>query len=290
MPARFAAWSEPLRTSVVDAFGSPTHWTMEQGRSAWREPVDGDEWSRTVVRLDDERPVAVASAFHPALHPTREWCYVEVAPAHRGRGHGTDALGELRRVLPATAGPLRSRVRSLSAAHRFATREGFESLQRTRLVRVFAAEHARPQHDRRCVVVGLGAALEDEIVQAWIDYYTAGHDWDPPGALTLSLCRGVFFTGDYCAVLAIDRRRIVGVALVATAVTGTTTFTGGAVSRGGAEAPEIASELLGAASHLVHGPLHVVVDDWMWELDRAVTAARGETIDEAHIVVEPARP
>jgi hypothetical protein len=279
-----------MRARVVHAFGSPTHWTMEQGRSGWREPVEGDRWSRAVVRLDGSQPVAVASAFHPKLHSSREWCYVEVAPAHRRRGHATLALEELRRSLPSTSGPLRGKVATGSAGERFALAHGFEPLQRTRLVRVSVADRARPRGDRRSVVVGRFAALEDEIVQAWSDYYVGGHAWDPPGGLPLALCREVFFTGDHCVVLAVDHRTIVGIAMLTAAGVGITTFAGGAVSRADPDAVEIATELLGAASHVVEGPLHVELDDWMWEVDQAIASSRCDVVDEAQVVVErPAR-
>jgi hypothetical protein len=259
---------------------------MEQGRSGWREPADGDGWSRAVVRIDGEQPVAVASALHPKLHSSREWCYVEVAPAHRGRGHGTLALEELRRTLPPTAGPLRGKVSTGSAGDRFARTHGFEPVQRTRLVRVSVADRTNQPGDLRRVVVGLGALLDDEIVQAWSDHYVGGHDWDPPGELSLSLCRELFFAGDQCVALAINRRTVVGIAVLTAAGMGITTFAGGAVSRVDPDAVEIATALLGAAAHVVQGPLHVELDDWMWEVERAIESSRGEVVDEAHVVAE----
>jgi GNAT superfamily N-acetyltransferase len=282
-----AAWSESLRPSVVDAFGSPTHWTMQQGRSGWREPTDGEAWSRAIVAFEDGQPVAVASAFHPALHPSREWSYVEVSPARRGRGHGARALEELDRVLPSTAGPLRAKVWAGSAGDRFASAHGFQPVQRTRLVRVSAAGRVRPHPRLRGAVVGLGALMDDEIVQAWSDHYTAGHDWDPPCPLSLPLCRELFFTGDQCVVLAVDRRQIAGIALLRATVTGITTFTGGAVSRVAPNALEIATELLATSSRVVSGPLHIELDDWMWEIDQAIGTTRREVVDDVHVVVRP---
>jgi GNAT superfamily N-acetyltransferase len=282
------AWSEALRTRVVDAFGSPTHWTMQQGRSGWREPADGEGWSRAIVAFDDDgQPVAVASAFHPALHPSREWSYVEVAPAHRGRGHGARALDELLRVLPSRTGPLRAKVWAGSPGDRFARAHGFEPVQRTRLVRISVAGRAQPHPHLRGGIVALGALMDDEIVQAWSDFYTAGHDWDPPCPLSLSLCRELFFTGDQCVVVAMDHRRVAGIALLNAAAGGITTFTGGAVSRVDPDALEIARELLATASSVVSGPLHVVLDGWMEEMEQAIGTTRREVVDDVHVVIRP---
>ena len=236
--------------------------------------------------IDAGRPVAVASAFHPELHGTREWCYVEVAPEHRGRGYGDVALAELRQTLPGHAGPLRSKVCAGSPGERFARRRGMRPIQRTRLVRVTVPE-ARPAFaSGPAVIVAKEVFFDDVTAAAWSRYYTSGHDWDPPGDLSAARCRDLFLTPDGHVLLAPSDDDIVGVAVVGTGQS-PGRFVGGAVGRDDPHAVDIATRLLvGAADLTVDRCLDIELDDWMSEVARTIEPWPHQVLDEAYVVAD----
>lgn len=277
-------WAESMRPDVLAAFGPPRHWTMEQGRSGWRAPTDTEHWSRAAVLVEGGVPVAVASAFHPRLHPTREWAYVEVSEGRRARGHGGRALAALREALPPGAGPLRAKVRSGSAGHVFVVRHGFAPIQRTRTLRV-QVQGAQPHVGALRTVALVPADRHDErVVQAWSDHYEGGHSWDPPGRRLRDLCREIL-TDVAGSVLVVEREReVVGIALLTTR-RGRLTFTGGAVHRDDPEAVEIARALL-CHSARDSAVIDVELDDWMADVGTAVGPWPTRVIDESYVVAE----
>ena len=286
MAPLFVPWSESMRADVLAAFGAPTHWTIEQGRSGWRERSDGERWSRAVVLIEAGRPAAVASAFHPEVHPTREWGYVEVAPEYRRRGYGDAALAELRRTLPGHAGPLRSKVRAGSPGERFALRRGLQPIQRTRTVRVTVPEAPPAFGSGPGATLAKDAVFDDAIAGAWRRYYTSGHAWDPPVDLSADRCRDLFLRPADHVVLASTDDDVVGVALVWVGQPAAR-FVGGAVARDDPYAVEIATRLLvGAAELTVERCLHIELDDWMSELSRAIEPWPHGVVDEAYVMAE----
>jgi GNAT superfamily N-acetyltransferase len=272
-------WSEAVRARVADALGPVRHWSVEQGRAMWREPTDGERWSRAIVLCDGPDPVAVASAFHPRVHSLREWVYVEVAAGRRGQGVGTRALAELRRRLPETARPLRAKVQAGSAGARFAARHGLALIQRSRLVRVTVPVGPVAAD------ISVGDDLDDRVVGAWRDFYIAGHDWDPVGEVPFDVWRELT-PHDGFAVRVTRDGRIAGIGFV-TPEDGRPQFVGGAVARDDPDAPGIAERLLAGAAHRAGPDLVVELDDWMADVTSAVTALPHTVLDEGHIVAEP---
>lgn len=276
-----------MRDAVVEAFGPPGHWTAEQGRASWREPSDGAGWSRAIVLFEARgvrrQPVAVASCFHPRLHAGREWCHVEVAPVDIGRGYGRAALAALRSCLPATASSLRGKVQAGSPGLRFAERHGFIPVQRTRTLRVVLD---KPDVGGGVRVHAIPTEFaDDSTVRTWRDFYVAGHDWDPPGYLSVGLSRELFFSTGGQVLIAARAGRAVGIALLTGAAA--PAFTGGAVDRHDPEAVGIATALLAAAAGgTPDGTVDAEVDDWLWEVDRALQPWRPTVVDEAFVVAE----
>lgn len=281
-------WTEAFRERVMQAFGPAAHWSIEQGRGTWREPHDGDEWSRALVIVDDGQPVAVAGAFHPRIHPTREWGYVEVPPAHRRQGYGRYALDKLRQSLPPTAGVLRGKVESGSDGAAFADRSGFVELQRTRTVRVDVHDNETPPSDLAIDSWEAGATVDAQVVEAWSEYYVAGHDWDPAGQLSDRLSRELFFRSPSRVLVASRNNTIVGVAFVG--LDPPTTFVGGAVARDDPDGTAIAATLItSAASRSDNQILDIELDDWMWDVTAAIEPWPHQILDEAFIVAESTR-
>lgn len=277
-------WSEALRARVLDALGPAGHWTVEQGRATWREPADGERWSRTIVLSDGPEPVAVASAEHPRVHPLREWAFVEVAPSRRGHGLGGRVLAELRRTLPPGARPLRAKVQVDSPGARFAARHGLAPIQRTRTVRVTVP--AGPLPADVSIEISLDEDVDDRVVRAWRDFYVAGHDWDPPAELPFDVWREITPHDGY-AIRVVRGDRVVGIGF-AIPEDGGPQFVGGAVARDDPDARGIAGRLLTAAAHRLGPDLAVELDDWMTEIIDSVTALPHTVLDEGHIVAEPA--
>jgi GNAT superfamily N-acetyltransferase len=270
-------WQESLRDQVQDALGPASHWTVRQGRAVWRPPTDGQQWSRAVVLLDGATPIAVAGAFHPRLHSSREWAYVEVAPTRRSRGWGTRALTELRRTLPATARPLRARVQGGEPGLRFAARHGMSAIQRSRLITVTVpVEPLGPG-------VSVSADVDDTAVELWRDFYTAGHEWDSPGDVSFEVWREL--TPRPSSVVRVTRDRVVGIAFVTPDPDGSRCV-GGAIARDDPDALTIARQLLIGAASITPGALAVELDDWMWEIGAVVDTLPHEVRDHSFVVAE----
>lgn len=278
-------WDEGSRAEVTAALGDPEHWTVAQGRATWRRPSDGTQWSRAVVVRQDGVPVAVAGAFHPRLHPGREWCAVEVAPGQRERGHGTAALGALRAALPEEARPLRAKVRH-GAPLQAARSWGFDALQRTHLVRVvrMPQDRATPAAVDLTVRVPDTSDLPEEAHRAWHDHYVDGHHWDPPGDDAAAMLRRALTAEPGRVVVVEADHRPTGVALLAEG-DGSARLVGGAVRRQDPRRTEIAVALLDTATGLFP-TVDVEVDEWMDEMVAAVTARPHEVLDEAWVVAE----
>ena len=282
------AWSPDQKVAIERRFGEPAHWSEAQGRAQWGRSTDDGRWARTIVLVDpfDGRPVAVASGFRPRLHAQRDWCYVEVAPDVRGVGIGVEAFAALREILPDDVRPLRAKVAADSAGSRFAARHGLIPIQRSRTIRVEQGINVRPETALTAEVVVDGHEAGDDVVDGWINYYTDGHDWDPPGEMTRELAHELFFSSRNDDVVVIRRRAtIVGVGCVMRAGE-RPTLVGGSIGRDDPEAVPIASLLLGQASTLTGSAgFDVELDDWMSEVDEALDN-QGAVIDTSFIVAE----
>lgn len=273
------AWAAERAEAVSEAMGLAEHWTHDAGRAVWKPWGDGERWSRAVVVEVDDQPVAVAGAFHPRLHPTRDWVYVEVARERRRQGWGSRALAELTAVLPKGARPFRARVAAGSPGERFARRHWMERIQRCRLVRVDVAVEPATMDVR------VHPQPDEGTVEAWRDYYVAGHNWDPPGEQSLDVWSELTpRTGP--AITVWQSGLPVGIGLVVDDRIGRH-FVGGAINRADPQGVDIARQLLFTAAGLTGSHLVVELDDWMTETIAAVGPMPHRVIDTAFSVGQP---
>lgn len=278
MAVRVEPWNEAVRELVESEFGPAKHWTVEQGRGGWQPPSDGEFWSRCLILFDTTAPVAVASAFHPRLHPAREWLYVEVAPAQRLKGWGTEAVKALRAALPDHAGPLRAKVQADSPAAAMAASQQMTPIQRTREVHI--------QVPADLTVTGTVRDLDPAdpgAIAAWRTWYIEGHHWDPPAPQPDQFWAGMSTDTEHVIAVA-DESGIVGIGHTYTD-NGVQWFVGGALHRD----PEIAATLLVAAQRRQPGiPIRIELDDWMTDVSAVIDTLDHTVIEEAFIVAEQA--
>ena len=262
---------------VEAAFGPPGHWTVAQARQGWRAAADGEFWSRCLVVLVDDDPVAVAAAFHPRLHASAEWASVEVPPLRRRQGWGRHALAEILRTLPPDAGPLRAKVADDSPAAGMAEHVGMRPVQRTRQVRVHVPT------DLPGLLASTYSCDDPVAIDAWRHWYITGHSWDPPQPQP----------DGFWADMAAGAQHVIGVP-GAHGLEGighvyidedTSWFVGGALDPTSPAATSIAAGLLSCARRLVGDPLHVELDDWMADVVSVVDGLDHIVLDEALIVM-----
>ncbi|MFF0988985.1 GNAT family N-acetyltransferase [Kocuria nitroreducens] len=181
-------------------------------------PDDDAPWSRTVVAEDQGVPVAAATVYESALHPSRLWAYVEVAPERRGEGLGRVLLERLRTEAagsPSGVQALRTTVAPGSAGERFARAAGLDPVQDSRVVRVEAG--ALPLRPLREHADGTPAqAVEDlatgsvELTRALWDFYRSVHAWDEPAELPVGRVNQLFLSDAAHAFGAVVLRNGVG--------------------------------------------------------------------------------
>ncbi len=277
MKVRVQSWDEQLRPVVEAAFAFPEHWTVAQGRQGWRNPADGEFWSRCLVLFDDDEPVAVAAAFHPRLHAAAEWAAIEV-PLHRRRqGWGRRALAAILEALPADAGPLRAKVATGSPAAAIAEHVGLKPVQRTRQIRVDVPS------DLPGALVSEYPRDDPAAIDAWRDWYIAGHVWDPPQPQPEKFWADMAADTRH-AIGVTGRHRLTGIGHLYIDG-GQSWFVGGALDRASPEATGIAAGLLRSARHLAGDRLQVELDDWMTDVVSVIHTLDHVVLDEALIVM-----
>jgi GNAT superfamily N-acetyltransferase len=181
-------------------------------------PDDDAPWSRTVVAEDSGVPVAAGTVYESALHPSRLWAYVEVAPDRRGEGLGRALLERLRTEAagsPSGVQALRTKAAPGSAGERFARAAGLDPVQDSRVVRVAAG--ALPLQPLREHPDGTPAqAVEDlatgsvELTRALWAFYRAVHAWDEPADLSVGRVNQLFLSDAAHAFGALVLRNGVG--------------------------------------------------------------------------------
>ncbi|WP_298582458.1 GNAT family N-acetyltransferase [uncultured Kocuria sp.] len=181
-------------------------------------PDDDAPWSRTVVAEDSGVPIAAGTVYESALHPSRLWAYLEVAPDRRGEGLGRALLERLRTEAagsPSGVQALRTKAAPGSAGERFARAAGLDPVQDSRVVRVEAG--ALPLQPLREHPDGTPAqTVEDlatgsvELTRALWAFYRAVHAWDEPADLPVGRVNQLFLSDAAHAYGALVLRNGVG--------------------------------------------------------------------------------
>lgn len=266
--------SEIVWRAPESVFGMSPHWTIAQGRGCWTPRESTSQVS--LVLVEDGDIVGAAGASVPELHSERLWAFVEVAPSHRRRGLGSQAVEALRSRLPPAA-RLRTKAEPGSTGEHFSRRHGLPPVQHTRTVRV-TVEPAAVGHEVGAVGV---VAASDDVVEAWRRYYVAGHSWDPPSERPLSFWRQALGTAEDVVLTWPSDPPFRGLAIVGP----NGEWTGGAIDRGDAEAITVTRKLLRAAARTAPS-LEIELDDWMSEVRQALTSFRAEIVDHGVILAE----
>jgi hypothetical protein len=201
------------------------------------------------------------------------WCYVEVAPGHRRRGHGTALLQALR---DRTDRPLRGKVTAGSAGAHFAGARGFRTIQRCRTL----ALETRPD------APGLVPVDDDPVparaAEAFRAFYATTHEWDPLGdvapdefvASHIDDAVACFVVGEGLAVGCLYDE---GAALL---------LSGGPTRTGEPAATEALVAAAAACAARAGRPLTAEVDDANESLARAVQDYEPVLLDETHVVAD----
>ena len=248
-----------------------------QARRVFGPPVDGSEWRFTIVAEREGEPVGAAVAFSPRWHGLRVWVSVEVAANHRRCGIGTTLLEAVRERCRADGRPLRGKVFAESPASRFAARQGFKVLQRSRTFRVETAPV--PASNDFVVEEALEPALA---AAAFRDFYLSSHDWDPPGPMTVA---DITQTHIAEATGTIVIRSAGGEPLAVGCLfdeDGDVLLSGGPPEPTDPQAGAAVAALLDSSPR----PLLVEADDSVPALLAALAARQATVIDEVHIVAE----
>ncbi|RKR19571.1 GNAT family N-acetyltransferase [Arthrobacter oryzae] len=203
MAIAYREWREGDDLALLEVWGGPE--TVQAGQfRGTLAPSGNAPWRRCIVAEDVVDgvaiPVAAAVVHEAALHPQRLWAYVEVARDHRRSGIGSTLLTMLRHEAaqsPSGVSRLRCKVEPGTPGAAFAEAAGLTPIQRSRLVVVDPAPLKLP-------VFGDGSEsaatdqVEDlatgsvELSDVVGRYYTAVHDWDSPGELSVAAVQRLF--------------------------------------------------------------------------------------------------
>jgi GNAT superfamily N-acetyltransferase len=199
----YREWRDGDDLALLEVWGGPE--TVQAGQfRGTLAPSGNAPWRRCIVAEDVVDgvaiPVAAAVVHEASLHPQRLWAYVEVAPDHRRSGIGSTLLTMLRHEAaqsPSGVSRLRCKVEPGTPGAAFAEAAGLTPIQRSRLVVVDPAPLKLP-------VFGDGSEsaatdqVEDlatgsvELSDVVGRYYTAVHDWDSPGELSVAAVQRLF--------------------------------------------------------------------------------------------------
>ncbi|TDT75987.1 hypothetical protein DFO47_110163 [Arthrobacter sp. AG258] len=226
MAIEYRPWRDGDDLALLEIWGDPDTGEARQFRAALAlssNGRDGTPWRRCIVAEDVIDgvgiPVAAGVVYEASLHPERLWTYIEVARDHRRAGIGASLLTMLRREVenaPSGVTRLRAKVEPGTAGAAFAEAFGLEPIQRSRLVvvepgalrlPVFPAKDgdgaAGGENAGSDVVMDL-ATGSVELTDVVGRYYTAIHDWDSPGVLSVGQVQKLFLdelTGAHGAIV-----------------------------------------------------------------------------------------
>ncbi|MGX1161736.1 hypothetical protein FBY31_4202 [Arthrobacter sp. SLBN-100] len=226
MAIEYREWREGDDLALLEIWGGPETHQAGQFRGALAVSSDGGgtPWRRCIVAEDVIDgvgiPVAAGVVYEASLHPERLWTYIEVARDHRRSGIGATLLTMLRRETeqsPSGVSRLRAKVEPGTPGAAFAEHFGLSPIQRSRLVvvepgalrlPVFPAKDdgGGPANDENAgsdVVMDL-ATGSVELTDVVGRYYTAIHDWDSPGVLSVGQVQKLFLddlTGAHGAIV-----------------------------------------------------------------------------------------
>jgi GNAT superfamily N-acetyltransferase len=225
MAIEFREWREGDDLALLEIWGGPETHQAGQFRGALTISSDGSgmPWRRCIVAEDVIDgvgiPVAAGVVYEASLHPERLWTYIEVARDHRRSGIGATLLTMLRREAeqsPSGVSKLRAKVEPGTPGAAFAEHFGLTPIQRSRLVVVEpgalrlpvfpAKDDGGPANDENAgsdVVMDL-ATGSVELTDVVGRYYTAIHDWDSPGVLSVGQVQKLFLddlTGAHGAIV-----------------------------------------------------------------------------------------
>ncbi|SEQ16522.1 GNAT family N-acetyltransferase [Arthrobacter sp. OV608] len=225
MAIEYREWREGDDLSLLEIWGGPETHQAGQFRGALTISSDGSgmPWRRCIVAEDVIDgvgiPVAAGVVYEASLHPERLWTYIEVARDHRRSGIGATLLTMLRREAeqsPSGVSKLRAKVEPGTPGAAFAEHFGLTPIQRSRLVVVEpgalrlpvfpAKDDGGPANDENAgsdVVMDL-ATGSVELTDVVGRYYTAIHDWDSPGVLSVGQVQKLFLddlTGAHGAIV-----------------------------------------------------------------------------------------
>ncbi|CAM3078744.1 hypothetical protein PSET11_02389 [Arthrobacter ulcerisalmonis] len=223
MAIEYREWREGDDLALLEIWGDPETYQARQFRSSFAVSSaggNGAPWRRCIVAEDVLDgvgiPVAAAVVYEAALHPERLWAYIEVAPDHRRAGIGATLITMLRREAeqsPSGVAKLRAKVEPGTPGANFAATFNLAPIQRSRLVVVDPGAlrlPVFPETDRAGgenagsdVVMDL-ATGSVELTDVVGRYYTAVHDWDSPGELSVGQVQRLFLddlTGAHGAIV-----------------------------------------------------------------------------------------
>ena len=203
MAIAYREWRDGDDLALLEMWGGPETEQARQFRGTLA-PSGNAPWRRCIVAEDVVDGVAIpvaAGVVHEAsLHPERLWVYVEVSRDHRRSGIGSTLLAMLRHEAeqsPSGVSRLRTKVEPGTPGAAFAEAAGLAPIQRSRLVVVEPGALKLP-------VFGDGseAAASDQVEDLATGsvelsdvvgrYYTAVHDWDSPGELSIATVQRLF--------------------------------------------------------------------------------------------------
>lgn len=177
-------------------------------------PDSGAPFSRTLVAEHQGIPVAAGTIYETDLHPQRLWAYLEVTPDHRRTGLGAHLLAALKHVAqdaPSGVSAFRTKVEPASSGLEFARAQGFEVIQRSRMVRIEAGA-VPPLPLRQDASDRMTQTIEDlatgsvELTQRFWEFYRGVHGWDQPADLPIGRVNRLFLSDEAEALGAVVLR------------------------------------------------------------------------------------
>lgn len=203
MAVEYREWREGDDLALLEIWGGPETLPAQQFRAALA-PSSNAPWRRCIVAEDVVDgvaiPVAAAVVHEASLHPERLWAYIEVAKDHRRSGIGATLLAMLRReaaLAPSGVSKLRSKVEPGTAGAAFAEAAGLTSIQRSQLVVVdpeplklpVFGDGSEEAASEQFEDLATGSVELSDVVGR---YYTAVHQWDNPGELSIPTVQRLF--------------------------------------------------------------------------------------------------
>ncbi len=203
MAIEYREWREGDDLALLEMWGGPETDQARQFRGALA-PSANTPWRRCIVAEDVVDgvgiPVAAGVVHEASLHPERLWVYVEVARDHRRAGIGSTLLAMLRHEAersPSGVSRLRTKVAPGTPGAAFAEAAGLAPIQRSRLVVVepgalklpVFGDGSEAAASEQVEDLATGSVELSDVVGR---YYTAVHDWDSPGELSIATVQRLF--------------------------------------------------------------------------------------------------